>query len=320
MDTGFMVLLMEKEIVCEQLNKQLCPILRAAGLTRWTLRPAGGHFGTPGKETSSIIEELLAAKKSANRRENYRESLKGYLDRFAQGRGDLASVTTNDIEVWLANFPNQNSRKTWMTRLATLFSFAKRKGYIEKNPITPIDRVTIDRKPPQIVTIEQSRTLVDRCPDNCKPYLVLGMYAGIRPEEIQRIDWSHICFETGTVRVDGKTRRSRIVTLEPIAVNLLEPYRKPKGPVAPSKGVLRGWKRRSRALLGGKWTADILRHTYASYAIAKIGDEAKVAKAMGNSPDVLFKHYYVPVTEQAGKDFFTPAASQSPQLFFEGFV
>lgn len=92
------------------------------------------------------IAELLAAKRQANRRERYTKSLSAYLLQFSRGREEtpLASFTTADVESWLNKFPSAWTRKTWFTRLSTLFSFAVRRGYLDKNPCDRIERVTTD--------------------------------------------------------------------------------------------------------------------------------------------------------------------------------
>ena len=308
---------------CIHLRENRCPMLRAAGLVQWKLnKPAGGHFGVAIEQRltlAAVIARLIRSKRKANKRRVYVVSILYYLQRFAAGRRDMAiaDFTTEHVEEWLNQFHGQHSCATWLNRISTLFSFALRRGYISKNPCAPIDRVSIDRKPPVIVTVEQSRELLRHCPLECKPYLVLALFAGIRPDEIARMDWHDVCFETGTVRIDGKTRHHRIITLEPMALALLKPLRMERGPVAPSKYVLRGWKRRCRALLGGKWTADILRHSFASYMLAKIGDVGKVAALLGNSPAILLRHYNRPVTAPAAEAFFALFTTESAQLFFE---
>ena len=252
------------------------------------------------------IAELLAAKQQANRRERYTKSLAAYLHQFARGREEtlLASLTVAEVESWLNKFPSAWTRKTWFTRLSTLFSFAVRRGYLEKNPCDRIERVTVDVTPPAILTPAQSQLLLKIVPNVCRPYLILGLFAGIRPEEIERLDWSAVNLETRTVRVDGKSRRRRIVPLEPRAVALLAACPLQRGPVCPSHSTLVRFKVRARAALGlARWPQDLLRHTFASYALALHGDAGKVATAMGNSSAILLRHYHEPVT-QADCAFF----------------
>jgi integrase len=249
---------------------------------------------------ASAIEELIAAKAAANRRERYTKSLRYYLEQFAAGReqAPLASFTFADVESWMQKFPSAWTRQTWLNRLSTLFSFAVRRGHISANPCDRVERVTADRCPPKILSPAQADLLLSIVPMMCRPYLILGLFAGIRPEETMRLDWSAVNLETKTVRVEGKTRRRRIVPLEPRAVALLAGCPLQRGPVSPSHSTVRRFKERARGNLGlARWPQDVLRHTAASYLLALHKDAGKVATTLGNSSAVLLSHYHEPVTD-----------------------
>ena len=268
----------------------------------WTRQ--GGHLGKPKKPLSEIVSELLASKKNANRRPLYVNTLRICLTKFAQNFKEIDQITIQEVETWLSRYGSASSRQTWLNRISTLFSYAVRKGYARENICNRIDRVRVDRKTPMVLTVEQSRTLLSHCPESCKPYLILGMFAGVRPEEIMRLDWAAVSLETSTVCVEGKTRIRRIVPLEPIAVKLLEPLAKSSGRVAPSHSTVRRWKQIHRSLIGGKWEADVLRHTAASYLLAKYGDAGKVSMMLGNSSRILLTHYHEPVTKTEMERFW----------------
>ena len=255
--------------------------------------------GRIGVSLNSAIEDLLSAKRNANRRERYITSLGYYLRQFAKGREQtpLLDFSPADVESWMLRYSGAYARQTWLNRLSTLFSFAVRRGHVEKNPCDRVERVTVDRKPPVILTPQQARTLYAATPTVMRPYLVLGMFAGLRPEEIERLDWKEIDLKTRTVTVDGKTRRRRIVTLEPKAVALLESHPLKKGAVAPSNSTIDRWRKTSRKLLGlARWPQDLLRHTAGSFLVALLKDAPAVALRLGNSEKVLMSHYVVPVS------------------------
>ena len=261
----------------------------------------------------AVSLELLRARTAANRRQVYVNSLRYYLDRFTRSIGsnvEIGLVSTAKIERFLSPFHGY-TRQTWLNRISTLFSFAVRREIIERNPCDCIDRITIDRSPPVVLTVEQSKTLLKTCPVVCRPFLILGMYAGIRPDELHRMNWSDINLDAATVKVDGKTRQRRIVTLEAIAINLLAQHPLKSGPLAPSRSTVKRWKKKARAHLGGKWTADILRHTAASYLLAKHQDIGKVSFSLGNSPKILLRHYHDPVSPAECKKFWDECQTMS---------
>lgn len=264
------------------------------------------HGGIEGVEL--CLEELLKSKTNANRRSRYIDSLEAYLRQFIKGREKrpLCDFVVQDIENWLSNYKNPHSRQTWLNRLSTMFSFAVRRRYINLNPCDQIERITIDIKPPKILSPEQAKTLVKACPNLCRPYLILALYAGIRPEELGRLDWKDINFETKKAWVDGKTRRRRYVPLEPIALNLLQIHPLKSGPVAPSNSTLDRWRIKAVKILGfDEWPQDLLRHTAASYLIALYGDAGKVALTLGNSVKILMGHYSNPPTEAESIQFWS---------------
>ena len=258
----------------------------------------GGVFGVA---ISKVIEELLTAKSSANRRARYIKSLRYYLEQFAASHQlkAIGDFTTNDIEAWMAKYSSAWSRQTWLNRLSTLFSFAVRRGHIPSNPCDRIERVTTDCNPPKILTPAQADLLLKTVSGICRPYLILAVFAGIRPEEIMRLNWTHINLDTNTVQVEGKTRRRRIVRLEPRAAALLADCVLKTGPVTPSLSTLRRFKIQVRKALGvPRFPQDLFRHTFASYALALHGDAGKVATGMGNSSAVLLRHYHEPVSQK----------------------
>ena len=285
---------------CTQAGR--CLILESAQQLALPAFPAGGVF-----TLDLAITELIAAKTAANRRPRYVRSLQYYLRQFAHGREEtaLAAVATADVEAWLARYPCAYSRQGWLNRLSTLFSWAVRRGHVAANPCDQVERITVDHKPPVVLTPDQAGRLLRECPQLVRPYLALGLFAGIRPEEIMRLDWREVNLETKTVFVDGKTRRRRIVPLEPPAVAWLEAHPLRSGPVAPSAATLTRWKGRARAALGlARFPQDLLRHTAASYLLARHEDAGKVALLLGNSEKILLTHYHQPVTSSAALVFW----------------
>ena len=255
-----------------------------------------------------VVALVLASKRKANRDADYVKSLEHYLTTFIAGweSRPVEAATFEEVENRLAELAGKqsdSSRQTWFTRTNTLFSFAKRRGIIAENPFARLERITVDRKTPEILTPEQAEKLVRLCPPIMVPYLALTLFSGVRPcGEAMKIRWEHINLESGTVEINfPKVRKHRrIVTLEPIALDLLRSHWRATGLVSPSKSTVRRWKRKMRTALGlVKWTADLLRHTAASFLYQLKGDAAAVAKSLGNSVAVMMTHYIVPVTAKA---------------------
>ena len=283
-----------------------------------------GH-GLAGFDDSKTIGQcvtlLVASKKAKNCRQRYIDSLEYYLNQFIKGRENLpiASFTSTDVESWMSKYPSAYSRRTWLSRLSPLFSFCVRKGFIISNPCDRVERVTVDLLPPVILTPAQADLMLKIVPTICRPYLILAMFAGIRPEEITRMDWAAINLDTKTAKVDGKTRRRRIVPLEPRAVALLAACPLRSGPVAPSSMTLRRFRHKARAALGlARFPQDLFRHTFASYALALHKDAGKVSTTMGNSSGVMLSHYHEPVNNADCAAFWGGCPTMSYKVTLAG--
>jgi integrase/recombinase XerD len=249
-----------------------------------------------------------------NCRPRYIESLKSYLLLFARGR---EGINLNDMDIFTIEqwFGGRKEALSTMSsnigRLSALFGFAERRGWMERNPCKQLEKIRIDRKPPKILTVEQVRTVMTNVREQ-KPnelaFFTLAIFAGVRPEELERITWDAINFETGIVTIDAaasKVRRRRIMELEPNAIAWIQLA----GMENARLPVLRMTRRRyldyaERWLGFDKWPQDCLRHTAASYLLAKHKNAGLVADRLGNSAAVLLRHYRELVTPDACAAFW----------------
>jgi len=244
------------------------------------------------------IAALLLAKAVANLRKAYLKSLASYLRQFAFGRGAMlvAEISASVIENWFAaRSEAPSTRASNLGRLSALFGFCERRGWIARNPCRAIDRPRIDTRPPTILTPEQSTKLIQtirtRRP-HMLPFFALGLFAGVRPDELARLSWSAIDLPRGILTIDAaasKTRRRRIVHLPEAASRLLTNG----GRLPVSRATRRRYTAFACAILAfEEWPHDLLRHTAASYLLAQHRDAARVAMTLGNSPSVLLRRYY----------------------------
>jgi len=214
------------------------------------------------------IDALIDSKRSANKRAPYLKNLRGMLTQFAQGREEvsIATIRAADIEEWLAEHASTPGyRHTWINRLSTLFSFAKRQEWIAQNPCDRVEKVTIDRKRPQILTVDQANTCMTLVRDELPValgWLALALFCGLRPEEAEKIQWTDIDLKKGIVNVDAaasKVRWRRLVYCTPVAVKWLAKARE----LDATLPIPRHIRRRALALMTTKlgfkaWPKDIL--------------------------------------------------------------
>lgn len=232
----------------------------------------------------------------SGRRPVYTKNLAHFLGAFVDAVGDVpvADVTTEQVEAWVGAARAPWSKASRLNRVSTLFAFAVRRGWVSANVCDRVERITIDRHPPRILLADECRRLLQAATARLRPWLVLGLFVGLRPTEAERMDWSSIRLRDRVAIVDGatsKVRRRRIVPLHPAAVAWLALDAREAGPVVSSHSTLRRDRRSAAMAAGIRWSADILRHTYGSMRMADGGLAAAVAGEMGNSTGILLTHY-----------------------------
>lgn len=274
--------------------------------------------GAAGVRIDRAIAAVVEAKRTAGCRPAYVESLRAYLGLFARGREEcpLAAFTVDTVEEW---FTSRNeaavTQASNIGRLSALFSYAVRRKWIQENPCDLLERVRIDQKPPVILSPLQCGLIMDWCrrrKPNQAAFFTLALYAGVRPDEISRLTWAAVNLDDGTLTIDAaasRVRRRRIVYLEPLAVQWLAWAKERGGRLPVTKTTRRRYLSQAcRILELAAWPQDCLRHTAASFLLARHRDAGKVAMQLGNSVRVLETKYKQLVPAKVCEEFwsFTP--------------
>jgi integrase len=278
---------------------------------------AGGNAPElPGVTLGTAIEKLLAAKRLARRRPKTLQNLHESLRHFARGREDVPvaqTLTLGVIEAWVSRPGlSDQSRATFQNRLSTLANFCVRRGWLAGNPVDRCEAIAIEQRPPRILTVAQSRDLLDfvrHHEPRSLAWFVLALLVGCRPCECDRLTWQDIDLDHGIIRVDAaasKTRQRRLVHPMPNAICWLRFARDHGGGrLAMSHATRRRAVRRVRdALCMSVWHQDVLRHSCASYLYAELQDPARVSVELGHSIGVLLRSYRELVTREVAREFW----------------
>lgn len=276
--------------------------------------------GMPERNAANVgigeaIQSLLLAKRIANCRPRYIESLGQFLRMFARGREDrtLDSFDVFSIESWLADRREALSTRIGnIGRLSALFAFAVRRGWLTRNPCGQLEHIRMEPARPSILNPEQCERLM-RWVQFHKPsamaYMTCALFVGIRPEETEKLTWDAINENGKVIVIDAcvsKVRNRRIVDLHPTAVEWLQSARAAQSMLPMSRATRRRLLRETRTVLGlTKWPQDVLRHSAASYMMAKYRDAGRVADWLGNSPSILLRHYRELVSAESALAFWS---------------
>ncbi len=261
------------------------------------------------RPVADAVQELLNQRKQDGCKTPYLMSLRLELERFIRAFPDkiLSDLKQADIEHYLGDAETAGTRNTRRKHLVTLFSFAVKKKWITENPAKEIKRLkeTFDV---QTLTPEQMIRLLASCDALPEPaagamraYIALAGFAGIRPEELHRLDWHDVNLSTGSafIRAEvSKVGEARAVPLTENCKAWLATSSTRTGPVAPKAGfryrfdavrATAGYSVRGHE--GEEWQSDVLRHSFASCWLAIHKNRAELAEHMGNSAKIIGKHY-----------------------------
>ena len=98
---------------------------------------------TGSRKVREIVADLLAARTADGMSARYLGDLRARLGRFAATFGEemIAGISASRIDEWLRRLAvGPVTRNTYRRRLAALFNFAKRRGYITENPVADVER------------------------------------------------------------------------------------------------------------------------------------------------------------------------------------
>jgi integrase len=252
---------------------------------------------TGSRKVGDVVADLLAARTADGMSARYLGDLRVRLGRFVKSFGEemIAGISASRIDAWLRGLGvGPVTRNTFRRRLAVLFSFAKRRGYVTENPVANVERAKERETEIEILSVSEITRLLESASPEMLPFWAIGAFAGLRRAEIERLTWSEIDFEAHVIEVKAsksKTASRRLVTIQPNLREWLAPYLTCVGRVCPVNLQRKINEDRERAGLRAEWPQNALRHSFGSYHLARFNDAAKLALEMGNSPATIFRHY-----------------------------
>lgn len=257
------------------------------------------------RKLSWTVEEgalrWLESLTSKDRSPRYCDDAKKRLTKFRTlyANMSLADVTPEMVQKWLRGLGQlaPQSQKNYLTVLSSLFAYAVKQDRAPRNPVAEVEKPDVVREETGILTPAELRRLLQHLPGDTVPFVVLSAFAGLRPAEVQRLEWRDVNFATGIVSVrvgKSKTKRRRTVPMSANLVAWLRPLAKEEGKVVTLADLTIRQKRlkpaREKAKLA-RWPHDCLRHSAATYLLQREGDAARVALWLGHTQEVLHEHY-----------------------------
>lgn len=219
------------------------------------------------------------------------------------GELQIQSITKEHLEKFIGEMAvGYSTKRGWKVKIGGFFNWCISAGYTRGNPAKHI-KVGVEETTPQTVPIEEVKKLLEltQATPRYRPlikYLSLGFFGGLRPYEIRRLKPEHINLETRQIfipREITKTKTERYVKINDNLKAFLAAY--PDEPIHHPNFIKLFCQLRQKVgygfngLKGKKWTVDGIRHTFGSMWLAKTPNIYELAEEMGNSPEVIRKHY-----------------------------
>jgi integrase len=262
------------------------------------------------RTVEEVLTELLENKQRNGRSKLYLTDLRLRLTRFAKSfRCPIHTVEPADIQRFLNGLKmSGRSRNNFRRAIGTLFRFARVRGYV---PATHTGILEVERASGQafeihVFIVDELLKLLATAKEDLIPALVIGAFAGLRSEEIKRLDWADFKWEDNEIEVraaNAKTGIRRLVTICDSLKQWLMPHKKASGPVCPYVNLGNQFLKLAKKA-GVQWKRNGLRHSAISYRVAAWKNIAEVAQEAGNTPTMIQRHYLRVVNRKQADAWF----------------
>ncbi|UGB30583.1 tyrosine-type recombinase/integrase [Metabacillus sp. B2-18] len=262
-----------------------------------------------------------------------KETIRGYimditlLDRFLTEKYNcptyLEELTEDDIESYLRMLREEKgyqpaSINRHLNSIRVLCKFAYKKDLIEKNPSRNVEQLKCQRKERVFLSADELDTLLESIDHRLVQLAVRTMaYTGLRVSECTKLTIDDIDLENDLIHViAGKGNKDRVVpisgTLKPYLLDYINGWRVNVGSnkfFATKKTGELSHQTINRVLQETtyklewkkKVTCHILRHSFASFLVAKNVNVTKISKLLGHA-DVRTTSVYMHTNTQELKE------------------
>ena len=272
---------------------------------------------------SEIVKRYIAEAEKNGRRERTLEDLRNRLGRISKIYGDrqFSSLSLEELKDFIDDPTlGARSRINYATKLSQLYNFAMRNGWASENIAERISRPSTEDATPEIFTVTQAaKLLANADAAGLLPFVAIGLFAGLRTSEIQRLNWSAVKLSERCIIIGAgiaKRRSRRVVEINDTLAAWLAECGQFTGPIVSAANFAKRLRKLAAAAGLTSWPHNALRHSFASYHLAKHGDPVKTAFQMGNSPVMVHNHYKGLVTNGDVTRFWElrPAADSAGKI------
>jgi integrase len=283
------------------------------------------------KPVAEAVAEMIASKAEKGVSASYLADLRYRLGTLAAAfHCNVNAIVPDDLRAFLDGLGlAPRGFNNTLCSIGTFFAFAQERGWLSRDAdlLAGIEKRREKAVPVQIFTPTEMGDLLAHCSAELRPCLALAAFAGLRSEEILRLDWSDVKRRPGFIEIAADKAKTAARRLVPITPNLaqwlaLSPrnaervWRHSKAWFfeATRDTVKRINERRESREPRFKWKANALRHSFISYRLADIQDTNRVALEAGNSARMIFQHYRELCTPAEAHAWFAVTPDQAANV------
>jgi integrase len=235
------------------------------------------------------------------RSDSHRQKLEIFQRAFpAAFGGRVADIEPSAIRRWIkARSANGNTQAMYFRYARMFFGYLKANRLIPEDPMggVPAPKTKPGRN---ILRPDQMAALLDlELPDHVRALLLLGGFAGLRTEEVERMDWSHVNTKSGQIHVapgamkDSGGFDQRIVDFTEPLKRRAEWLKQQSGKIVPvASETLHTHRRKACAPVLPEWPDNCLRHSFATYHLARAKNAGLTAYQMGHTSSAMVQRVY----------------------------
>ncbi len=260
------------------------------------------------------LAEFLESVRASGRRE---KTVQYYEDVLVTLERDWPEIETAGLVPellieWIGERPTVGGRKARWRALSAFLRWGEREGLFRSQVRESVANANVlsgrhEAKEPEFLSVDDAKRVIEGVPTEVRPGVALGLFAGVRPWEIARLEWAAVDRGSKVIRVAAavsKTGRGRIIEGLPPA--LWSWIGRGKGLVCGGRTARQITDACKAALGCGPWPHDALRHSFATYHVALKRDPGRTALILGHegAPTMLYRHYRGLATKAQAERYF----------------
>jgi len=278
--------------------------------------------GIKRKSVGDAVDAMIAAKTAKGVSQVYLADLRYRLGVFKEAfHCDVSALVPDDVAVFFERLRlSPRSYNNFLRTVRTFLTFAQNHGWLSKeiDLLARVEKRSEPRAPVEIFTPSQVTALLKNASRKLAPCFALAAFAGLRAEEILRLDWADLERRPGFIEVAAHKAKTATRRIVPISDNLARwlaiAPRNAEHVWRHSKAYFFEAMRNAASDAKIKWKQNALRHSFISYRLAEIQDVNRVALEAGTSPQMIFRHYRELTTPEQARTWFSIAPAQAKNV------